>query len=123
MRFVLVLIGMMFVCDLIWWSLADRILRPLRRAKLWRTLLGIFVGSQLPFFLMIILGRFSGGRTDALVPRTLVMVAFLWHFILLPVAILLVFGDGIAQLAAHVRSRFKKPDPQRDARTDVSTRR
>jgi predicted MPP superfamily phosphohydrolase len=123
MRFVLVLIGMMFVCDLIFWSLADRILRPLGRARLWRTLLGIFVGAQLAFFLTILLGRFTGWRTDALVPRTLVIVAFLWHFLLLPVGILFVFADSVAQLAGAIRTRWQKAEPKDDASTALPTRR
>jgi predicted MPP superfamily phosphohydrolase len=131
MRFVLTLIGLMFVCDLIWWSLADRILRPLRRARLCRTLLAVFMAAQLGFFATMILGRMTSGRTDELVPRTLIIVAFLWHFILLPVAILLAFGDGVVQTVRSLRTRWMRaagppsspPGPADDATAALPSRR
>ena len=44
---------LMLCTDVIWWRCADRRLRVLRPAALWRTLLGAWVGAMIVYLFLI----------------------------------------------------------------------
>ncbi len=96
--FVLIVVGLMLTFDAAWWWHADRRLRPLRRARLWRGLLAAFVVTQAAVLLWAFASRRSGD-----VPTPLFALTFLWHLIVLPfslVAILLGSGASAAAWGA-----------------------
>lgn len=82
------LILAMFVADMLWWLWAFVRLRSAPRARLWRALLCAFMAIQVGCLLWIILGRMISERTDELLPKFVVAAVFIWHFIMLPLAML-----------------------------------
>ncbi len=111
MWFVPVLLVSMFALDPLVWLLGDKILRRVPRAWLWRWLYAAFMGAQFGSLLFIILGRVASSRTDEFLPRSLLSGVFLWHFILLIPAALVV------SVAWFTGPRRVKPVPEQ---VDVS---
>jgi predicted MPP superfamily phosphohydrolase len=111
MWFVPVLLVSMFALDPLVWLLGDKILRRVPRAWAWRWLYAAFMGAQFGSLLFIILGRVASSRTDEFLPRSLLSGVFLWHFILLIPAALVV------SVAWFTGPRRVKPVPEQ---VDVS---
>jgi hypothetical protein len=92
-----ILILIMPTLDLLWWRWAHR---RLHKQKNWRKALDIFMVVQLSGFFWIILGRLIFGRADEWLPQSLVAAIFIWHFLGLPLAtIILVIERPIAAIA------------------------
>jgi predicted MPP superfamily phosphohydrolase len=99
--FVLTIILATFLLELLWWWSADRLLRPLRRARWWRGLLAVFALTQVACMLSLVLGRFLlGDHPDDHFPRWLFAATFIWHLLVLPLTIvvwtLINAGRGVA---------------------------
>ncbi len=86
LRFCLMLLGW-FVADLLFWRVGDARLRRIPGRKLWRVLLSAFVIVQLVYLLNTFVRVFVDDLPD-FVPLTLHVAAYLWHLLLLPIAIL-----------------------------------
>jgi uncharacterized protein len=111
MSFILILIFAMLAADAAWWLWADR---ALRRRSWWRLLLSAFMAMQAACVVWIVLGRLVSERMDEWLPRSVVAAVFIWHFIGLPVAVVIACGDGMAQLIdvawRRLRDMAVKPD-------------
>jgi len=82
------LIFLVMLCaDGIWWRCADRRLRALPRAALWRSLLGVWVGLMVVYLLLLCAVPSAVRRVDTPVPTAFHAAVFLWHLFVLPVLI------------------------------------
>jgi predicted MPP superfamily phosphohydrolase len=99
---VLLIIGLVFACDLLWWRTADRILRPSPRGRRWRPALATFMAAQVLCLLWIVLGRTLVRDADALIPAWVLIGTFVWHLLVLPatlvVSLLVLTGRGVGAL-------------------------
>ena len=85
MRFVLVLIGTMFVLDVLWWSASARIAKP----TFARIAVAIFALAQLAGLIWLLTQRFAHAESTALISKFAMAAVFIWHMILLPLLLLL----------------------------------
>lgn len=93
--FILTIITVMLVGDLVWALVADRWLRPVKHAWLWRAGHGVFMLAQMATLLWVILGRIVGADTFGDTPTLLLTFTYLWHLLLLPpILVLLLLGAG-----------------------------
>src|SRR5262245_40680762 len=72
--------------DLLWWWWADRRLRPLPRARLWRALLGLFAGGHLALLGWVVFLRAARPDGAGPAPVFLTALVYLWHLLALPAA-------------------------------------
>src|SRR5258706_8297894 len=93
------------LADVLWWRVADRRLRPLKGAKAWRWLLGLFVGAQVGFILMMA----SGSIVDHIPQRGPLLwpvAAYVWHLFVLPAAVMgLVLAHGVRWMRRRGRAQ------------------
>jgi predicted MPP superfamily phosphohydrolase len=80
--------------DAAWWRAADHRLKPLRAARLWRTLLAAFMGLMLLELLLLAFWRTWISASQAPVPMYAHAVIYLWHFLFLPIGCLALFGSA-----------------------------
>src|SRR4051794_35031819 len=86
--FFLTVVITIVAADLLWWWRADRFLRPLRRARLWRGLLAAYMGGLLALVLILLFGRLLSPTLPSRMPGVLTAVAYLWHLLVLPATVL-----------------------------------
>ena len=95
--------------DVLWWRAADLRLRRVRAAVAWRMLLGAFMAWQLVYLAFIGSGVLMQRQLD-IRPMVWSVAAYLWHFLLLPAAlILLVARKGPGQVFRRLRRRAEAP--------------
>jgi predicted MPP superfamily phosphohydrolase len=92
MSVVHLIIVLVFALDFYWWRLADRRLRPLRRARLWRGVLAVFMVGQILLMCSRLLPPAWSRRINGHVPLALIAGQYLWHLAVLPIAIVLGFA-------------------------------
>ncbi|PYK68829.1 MAG: hypothetical protein DME45_05395 [Verrucomicrobia bacterium] len=85
MRFVLVLIGIMFALDVLWWAISARIAKPIFA----RVGVAIFALAQLAGLIWLLTQRFAHAESMALFSKFAMASVFIWHMILLPLLLLL----------------------------------
>ena len=107
MSFFLLIIFAMPVGDVLWWWWADRWLRPLRRAKLYRVLLALFVAVQLLGFGIVIGSRFIGARVA--LPAGPLAVIYVWHIVVLSAIALAMLLASLVHLACKLLARRRRP--------------
>lgn len=95
MWFIFLILGLMLALDLAWWWYSDRLLRPLRRARLWRGLVAAFMATQVFMIFWVIAARSFGPGFDQLTPKPLIAATYLWHLIALPVVLVLWIATGV----------------------------
>ncbi|QOV88243.1 metallophosphoesterase [Humisphaera borealis] len=83
------IIAFMFAGNVGWWLWADRRLRPLPVAPLWRSLLGLFIGLQLAYLVFFFIAPSTARRAHYYVPQDALGVFYLWCLIVLPTTVLL----------------------------------
>lgn len=117
MSVVHLIIALVFALDFYWWRLADRRLRPLRRARLWRGLLAVFMVGQILLMCSRLLPPAWSRRINGHVPLALIAGQYLWHLAVLPVAILLGFLVRSALGAGRLVGIVPKPKVSVDSGT------
>src|SRR5437879_3673636 len=75
------------LADVLWWRAADRRLRPLKGAMLWRWLLGLFMATQVAFMLMMMIGSILD-HIPQRGPLLWPVAAYVWHLFVLPTAVM-----------------------------------
>jgi uncharacterized protein len=100
----------MLVLDLLWWRWAHRLLQS---HKLRRRILDAFMGVQLGGFLWIVIGRAAISRADEWLPQSIVTLIFIWHFLGLPLATLILLIARPAAALAKSRSQTAPDAPTR----------
>lgn len=78
---------LMLCADIVWWRSADRRLRVLRLATLWRTLLGAWVGAMIVYLFLICIFPAVVRRVDTPIPPAAHATVFLWHLFVIPILI------------------------------------
>ncbi|MGD9650636.1 MAG: metallophosphoesterase [Dongiaceae bacterium] len=96
--------------DLLWWFHADHLARRARRPKLWRRLIAAFVILQLLLICWMILGRFLGPDFVSQQPRIFVILAYLWHLLLLPLFLLALGAGYLIQKTSPNRPNLSRRD-------------
>jgi predicted MPP superfamily phosphohydrolase len=79
--------AVMILGDAIWWRLADRRLRPLRHARLWRALLAAWVGAMAIYMVLLAAAPALIRRSATPIPVSFHSAVFLWHLFVLPALI------------------------------------
>lgn len=98
MWFIFLILGLMLALDLAWWWYSDRLLRPLRRAWLWRGLVAAFMATQVLLIFWTIFARWFGVGFDQLTPKTLISATYLWHLIALPAVLVIWIATGVVTM-------------------------
>ena len=88
--FFIVLFSLMIVMDVLWWRCADARLRPLRRARLWRSVLAGFVGVLMACMLLFLIAPALMRRAHGFLPLPIHAAVYLWYLLVLPLTCLLV---------------------------------
>ena len=102
------------LADLAWWRWADDRLRPLRRRRLWRSLLAAFIGPQLIYLAYFVIAPRSSRRVHPwAVPTPLLAGFYLWSLIVLPASLI---AAGVSRAAAALVRRTP-PAPSNDGIT------
>ena len=109
----------LFLGDFLWWWRADRVLRRMPRAKIWRIALGVFMAAQATGMLLILLDR----AVDFEFPlsRSWLTITYIWHCLFLFPMLLLWIPYSLARgIVAGVRyllqlHRERHPQPAPDA--------
>src|SRR5688572_26342517 len=91
----LIILGLMLVLDLAWWRYADVLLRPLRRARVWRGLLAAFMAMQVFLLIWSFAARWVGAGFDQLTPTILIATTYVWHLVALPVVLIIWIATGV----------------------------
>ena len=125
MAVVLAIIGLIFVCDLLWWRAADRVLRPFPHSWRWRVPLGMFVGANVLCVAWVVFGRVFMRSADMLIPAWLLTLTFVWHLLVLPatvvVSILWAAGRGVRAVTGLGQTPAVAPVPSADHPADPVT--
>jgi predicted MPP superfamily phosphohydrolase len=102
------------LADLGWWRWADNRLRPLRRSRLWRSLLTVSIAPQLLYLAYFIVAPRSSRRVHSwAVPTSLLAGFYLWSLIVLPASLI---AAGIGRATAALVRRTP-PAPSNDGIT------
>jgi predicted MPP superfamily phosphohydrolase len=110
MSFSFFVITFLSLPNLLWWWIAHRRLRG-RRAL--QALLAVFMAAMLAQALWVLLGPTSARAAHTWLPRWLLALSYMWHLLVLPVALVLAALGGLARL----------PFPRPAAGTDLGRRR
>ena len=110
--FLRLILGVMLGLDVYWWWRSDhqlRLLGPTYRARIWRTLLALFMAVMLATLLTRMLRPAASRTVNSAIPMPIVSAQYIWHLLLLPVACILPLlyrgGKSLARLIA------RKPAP------------
>jgi predicted MPP superfamily phosphohydrolase len=98
MWFIWLILGLMLALDLGWWWYSDRLLRPLRYARLWRGLVAVFMATQVFMIFWTLAARRFGPGFDQLTPKTLISATYLWHLIALPAVLAIWIAAGVVTM-------------------------
>ncbi len=120
-----------FLLDAYWWRVADRKLRPLHRARLWRGVLAVFMVGQAILLLSRLLPPGGSRRINGYVPLGLIAGQYLWHLGVLPFAILAGFAvRAVVHLSRSVSRKRRigqgvlvgsaKADPTRNTNSETT---
>jgi predicted MPP superfamily phosphohydrolase len=106
MSIVHVIIVVIFCLDGYWWKIADLRLRTLRRARLWRSMLAVFIlGNALLLVTRLLPPAWSRQINDH-IPLILIAGQYLWHLAVMPLCITAWLGGrGVRRIV----SVFRKP--------------
>lgn len=94
--------------DIIWWRSADRRVRRLPGSRAWRGLIGIFVASQLAYLSIFEAGAVRDRVIDVR-PTVWSVTAYLWHFLVLPLALAALAAGQIVRTVRRKPSRAPVP--------------
>ncbi|MBV9008428.1 MAG: metallophosphoesterase [Verrucomicrobia bacterium] len=100
MRFVLGLIGIMFLLDALWWIVAVRLARMTRV----RRALALFSAAQIAGLVWLLSRRFAYSSGMTLLLKFAMSAVFIWHMILLPLLLLV----GIAAIPILLVARLRR---------------
>src|SRR5438105_4234634 len=99
-----------FAADLLFWWAGDRQFRRLRHPRVWRGIFAAFMLMQTVYLVYSFIRIFVDDPPD-LFPLTWHVAAYLWHLLLLPVAIVGVISVAIIKVAVSLIARKRSPNP------------
>lgn len=94
MSVILLIIVSLLVFDVLWWWWSDRQVRRLHYGRVWRIIIGVFMGLQAAGYLWSLSSRMIG--IPFVVPSSAVAFLYVWHLLVLPVATVMLLGVGSA---------------------------
>src|SRR5690349_2852875 len=104
-----VIVAAVLLGDVAWWIWADRRLKhSTRRPRLWRMLLAIFSGFQLGYMCWFIAFQDQARHAHYWVPSFVLASVYLWHLLILPIALLMVVGERSWALARGAARKWSK---------------
>jgi len=83
------------VADVVWWYAADRRLRKLRLALLWRGMLALLVLALAGYVLALRFYAWPLRSSQSPIPIAIHAFVYLWHFLVLPTALILLALGGL----------------------------
>ncbi|MGE5612582.1 MAG: metallophosphoesterase [Bacillota bacterium] len=92
------------VLDAVWWNWADRRLRSLPRARLWRLALALFMGLQVICFAVMFVLRVASMRP--MIPLPLLASMYIWHLFVLPSTMVLLTGGTVVAWGINAMARL-----------------
>lgn len=106
--------------DLAWWRRTDVRLRRLHGQWFWRPLLGAFALFQAAYISWVLVWL-PFGEPPIVLPVYLLVLAYVWHILLLPVALLIMFGPALSRriIGRWTRRGHRVPAPA-DAQRSTS---
>lgn len=103
-----IVFGLMLVMDGLWWRRADARLRSLPWARLWRTLLALFIATMILCMLCFMAAPGLLRRAHGFLPLPLHAMVYLWHLLVMPITWILLLA-GEAGRAAILKLRAPRP--------------
>src|SRR6476659_52992 len=114
-----VILAAIVAFNLGWWRWADRRLKPLPRALLWRSLLAICIGVQLGYLAAFVVVPEWARRAHEVVPDFILGMVFLWGILVLPVTGLITLAITMGRgMVGVIRRRLR---PQKVAAPPADT--
>jgi len=87
--------------ELCWWWWADRRLRPMKRSQLLRGILGGFMAAMLVGAAVYMIDPPAVRTYQGIFPKWLLATVYLWHFVVLPIAVIATALSAGAVWFAH----------------------
>ncbi|MGD0464038.1 MAG: metallophosphoesterase [Tepidisphaeraceae bacterium] len=115
-----------FVClDGLVWVRFHKLLRPLRRCRLWQGLLALAMVALIAFAAALATGSSTVLRTHRLIPQWISSTVFVWHFLVLPMTIAVLGAELGFRLirGTHRPPQADRPTPPPPAAPLMSRRR
>lgn len=102
-----VIIPLISIGDLLWWLWADRRVRNTRHPKLWRSLLALFVFAQVACVQWWMYKPSTVRNMAGFVPTPIWASVYIWHLLVLPVALVLAIVDTTVRTSASIWQRSR----------------
>ena len=100
---------LMASADALWWQSADGKLRAVRGARLWRTLLAIFMALQMAYLFVALALPWEIRSSRSFIPMAYHTQAYIWHMIVLPVLVLAMIWGKFRNRRRHRTSNSNPP--------------
>ena len=110
--FLLVILGSMLLGDVAVWAWGDRKLRRTRHPKVWRPLLGLWVGVLLGYLLWFVVLPEQARQAHAWMPIPILAAMYIWHLLILPPTLMYLIADCTVGLVRRWRGRRGQPQAQ-----------
>ena len=115
--FLIIILGSMLLGDVAFWLWGDRKLRRTRRPKVWRPLLGLWVGVLLGYLLWFLMLPEQARQAHAWMPIPVLAAMYIWHLLILPPTLLYIIAGSTVVFVRRpfVRRRRARRDTIEDA--------
>src|SRR4051812_40403435 len=114
-----VILSAIVAFNLGWWRWADRRLKPLRFALLWRSLLAIFIGGQLGYLTAFVVVPEWARRAHEVVPDAILGTVFLWGILVLPITGLITLLVTVSGWILGFIRRRRRGEPIVEQKRDI----
>jgi hypothetical protein len=104
----LVIIFALIAADALWWRWAHRTLGKTPHAKVWRIVLGVFMGVMLGYLLIFLVAPGYGRRSYTLLPQPMLAMIYLWHLMVLPATAMVALVSGLGKWTIGLSRRGKR---------------
>jgi predicted MPP superfamily phosphohydrolase len=106
------------VADVLWWRAADRRLRRVPGARIWRPVVGAFAAAQLAYIGVLTVGSF----TEHVLQGGMVwpVAAYVWHLFILPGSVLVLLAfEGVRRVRKSSPDQKLQNEPNRLTRREL----
>ena len=104
------IISLVFVLDIYWWRMAHLRFKPLKHARFWQWVVGIFTIMMTLLLITRLLPPSWSRRINEHVPLIFIGGQYLWHLSVLPISLAILLGSRfISSGIIRLRSAFRRP--------------
>ena len=96
-------VGSILAANVFWWWWADKRLRPLPRARVWRVALALFMAWMVGYLGTYIVAPGWARQAHTVLPEPVIALSFLWHLICLPVGVVIALVSALCSLPGRLR--------------------